>query len=243
MNLVIDIGNTAAKIAVFDGEELIDISYEPQHSLDSLKEISQRFPLRQGIIASVISLTDVMLQQLNGLNIRLIHLTAKTPIPINNLYKTPQTLGVDRLAAVVAAHTSSPQLDALVIDAGTCITYDYINKNGDYLGGNISPGVNMRLKALHAFTDKLPLISPEGEILEWGNTTETAIRAGVIHGIQQEMEGYIQLAEKRSTNLSVFLTGGDSVYFDTIKKNTIFADKYLVLKGLNRILSYNDTLS
>ena len=243
MNLVIDIGNTAAKIAVFDGEELIDISYEPQHSLDSLKEISQRFPLRQGIIASVISLTDVMLQQLNGLNIRLIHLTAKTPRPINNLYKTPQTLGVDRLAAVVAAHTSSPQLDALVIDAGTCITYDYINKNGDYLGGNISPGVNMRLKALHAFTDKLPLISPEGEILEWGNTTETAIRAGVIHGIQQEMEGYIQLAEKRSTNLSVFLTGGDSVYFDTIKKNTIFADKYLVLKGLNRILSYNDTLS
>ena len=243
MNLVIDIGNTAAKIAVFDGEELIDISYEPQHSLDSLKEISQRFPLRQGIIASVISLTDVMLQQLNGLNIRMIHLTAKTPIPINNLYKTPQTLGVDRLAAVIAAHTSSPQLDALVIDAGTCITYDYINKNGDYLGGNISPGVNMRLKALHAFTDKLPLISPEGEILEWGNTTETAIRAGVIHGIQQEMEGYIRLAEKRSTNLSVFLTGGDSVYFDTIKKNTIFADKYLVLKGLNRILSYNDTLS
>ena len=243
MNLVIDIGNTAAKIAVFDGEELIEISYEPQHSLDSLKEISQRFPLRQGIIASVISLTDVMLQQLNGLNIRMIHLTAKTPIPINNLYKTPQTLGVDRLAAVIAAHTSSPQLDALVIDAGTCITYDYINKNGDYLGGNISPGVNMRLKALHAFTDKLPLISPEGEILEWGNTTETAIRAGVIHGIQQEMEGYIQLAKKRSTNLSVFLTGGDSVYFDTIKKNTIFADKYLVLKGLNRILSYNDTLS
>ena len=243
MNLVIDIGNTAAKIAVFDGEELIEISYEPQHSLDSLKEISQRFPLRQGIIASVISLTDVMLQQLNGLNIRLIHLTAKTPIPINNLYKTPQTLGVDRLAAVIAAHTSSPQQDALVIDAGTCITYDYINKNGDYLGGNISPGVNMRLKALHAFTDKLPLISPEGEILEWGNTTETAIRAGVIHGIQQEMEGYIRLAEKRSTNLSVFLTGGDSVYFDTIKKNTIFADKYLVLKGLNRILSYNDTLS
>ena len=101
----------------------------------------------------------------------------------------------------------------------------------------------MRLKALHAFTDKLPLISPEWEILEWGNTTETAIRAGVIHGIQQEMEGYIRLAEKRSTNLSVFLTGGDSVYFDTIKKNTIFADKYLVLKGLNRILSYNDTLS
>lgn len=243
MNLVIDIGNTAAKIAVFDGEELIEISYEAQHSLDSLKEISQRFPLRQGIIASVISLTDVMLQQLNGLNIRLIHLTAKTPIPINNLYKTPQTLGVDRLAAVIAAHTSSPQQDALVIDAGTCITYDYINKNGDYLGGNISPGVNMRLKALHAFTDKLPLISPEGEILEWGNTTETAIRAGVIHGIQQEMEGYIRLAEKRNTNLSVFLTGGDSVYFDTIKKNTIFADKYLVLKGLNRILSYNDTLS
>ena len=94
MNLVIDIGNTAAKIAVFDGEELIDISYEPQHSLDSLKEISQRFPLRQGIIASVISLTDVMLQQLNGLNIRLIHLTAKTPIPINNLYKTSLSVGL-----------------------------------------------------------------------------------------------------------------------------------------------------
>lgn len=243
MNLVIDIGNTAAKIAVFEGEELKEIAYSPNHSLEALKEISEKYPLTQGIIASVVTLTSEMLQHLRMLNIRLIQLTSETPIPVNNLYKTPKTLGADRLAAVIAAHTLSPQHDALVIDAGTCITYDYIDANGNYLGGNISPGISMRLKAMHAFTDKLPLITIEGEIPSWGNCTETAIRAGAIQGVQMEIEGYIQSARQKNPHLFVFLTGGDSFYFDTPRKNSIFADKFLVLKGLNRILNYNDTHS
>lgn len=243
MNLVIDIGNTAAKIAVFEGEELKEIAYSPNHSLEALKEISEKYPLTQGIIASVITLTSEMLQYLRMLDIRLIQLTSETPIPVNNLYKTPKTLGADRLAAVIAAHTLSPQHDALVIDAGTCITYDYIDANGNYLGGNISPGISMRLKAMHAFTDKLPLIPIEGEIPSWGNSTETAIRAGAIQGVQMEIEGYIQSARQKNPHLFVFLTGGDSFYFDTPRKNSIFADKFLVLKGLNRILNYNDTHS
>lgn len=243
MNLVIDIGNTTAKIAVFDGEELIDVFYDATHSLEALEDISKKYPLRQGIIASVISLTDEMQCHLDKLGIRITYLTSETPVPINNLYKTPQTLGADRLAAVIAAHAQCPKHDALVIDAGTCITYDYIDANGNYLGGNISPGIRMRLKALNTFTDKLPLISPDGDTPEWGNTTETAIRAGVIEGIRQEMEGYIRKAQEKKNNLLVFLTGGDSSYFDTTKISTIFAEKFLVLKGLNRILNYNDTNS
>lgn len=230
-------------MAVFDREELIETAYSSSHSLDMLKDISRKYPLERGIIASVVTLTDEMLQHLHMLDIPLIRLTSETPIPINNLYKTPQTLGADRLAAVTAAHTLSPQHDALVIDAGTCITYDYIDANGNYLGGNISPGINMRLKAMHEFTDKLPLIPQEGEKPSWGNTTETAIRVGAIQGVQMEIEGYIQSARQKNPHLLVFLTGGDSFYFDTTRKSGIFADKFLVLKGLNRILNYNDTHS
>ena len=242
MNLVIDIGNTTAKIAVFNGDELVEIYYS-NHSLEILRDISLKHPFKQGIISSVVSLNEEVLSQLNALEIPITHLNPQTPIPISNRYKTPQTLGADRLAAVVAAHASSHQHDALVIDVGTCITYDYIDAEGNYWGGNISPGINMRLKALQTFTDKLPLIDAEGDIPNWGYSTETAIRSGVMQGIQLEIEGYIHQTKEKSPHLFVFLTGGDGFHFETTGKNTIFADKFLVLKGLNRILNYNETIS
>ena len=242
MNLIIDIGNSIAKIGIFDKEELIEINRSSNHSLDCLSQLCHKYSIRKGIISSVITLNDKINEQLNLLSFPIIELNYKTPIPITNLYETPQTLGMDRLAAVVAANYLKPGNDILVIDAGTCITYDFIDRNGLYHGGNISPGMQMRFKALHIFTDKLPQISSQGEIPLHGRTTETAIRSGVILGIEHEISGHILQLQKKYPELLVFLTGGDDFSFDTKLKSIIFADSFLVLKGLNRILEYNDKI-
>ena len=182
------------------------------------------------------------MERLEQLSFPVIRLTHETPVPIKNLYKTPETLGADRLAAVIGANAIRPNRDLLIIDAGTCITFDFIDKHGQYHGGNISPGMEMRLKALHAFTAKLPEVTADGETPTYGDSTETAIRAGVYHGIAFEIEGYIRQLQKNYPQLLVFLTGGDRFSFDTNLKSSIFADSFLVLKGLNRILAYNDKI-
>ena len=211
-------------------------------SLKELDTFCQTYPIRKGIWASVISLSEEVKHQLQQLPFPMMEFTYQTPIPIRNLYRTPQTLGVDRLAAVIAAYTTKPHHPALVIDAGTCITYDFIDEHGQYQGGNISPGMEMRFKALHGFTSKLPKIEASGETPDYGYSTETAIRSGVIRGIEHEISGYIQHLKKNYPSLLVFLTGGNEFSFDTNLKSGIFADGFLVLKGLNRILDYNDII-
>ena len=242
MHLIIDIGNTSAKIAVFSQGEIKKMIRCSNQSLEGLDILCQSYSIQKGIWASVISINEKVRQQLQQLPFPMLEFTYQTPIPIQNLYRTPQTLGVDRLAAVIAAYTQKPHHPALVIDAGTCITYDFINEHGQYQGGNISPGMEMRFKALHEYTSKLPRIQASGETLLYGNTTETAIRSGVIRGIEHEISGYIQHLEKNYPSLLVFLTGGDDFSFDTNLKSGIFADGFLVLKGLNRILDYNDVI-
>ncbi len=242
MNLIIDIGNTTAKLAVFDKDELIEVFRSPNDSLDCLPMLCTRYPLERGIASAVIPLSEAIRQQLRALPFHVVKLDYRTPVPVTNLYKSPQTLGMDRLAAVIGAHALKPGHDALVIDAGTCITYDFIDAAGRYHGGNISPGLQMRFKALHTFTGKLPQVEAEGELPLYGQTTETAIRAGVIRGMEYEIDGYITRLRKNYPSLLVFLTGGDEISFDSKLKSGIFADRFLVLKGLNRILSYNDEL-
>ena len=242
VNLIIDIGNSVSKIAVFDKGTLVEVFRDSNQSLDCLPLFCHKYPLQKGIISSVITLSDTILEQLKKLPFPLIELNHQTSIPITNLYKTPQTLGMDRLAAVIAANHLKPGKDLLVIDAGTCITYDFIDKDGRYHGGNISPGMQMRFKALNYFTNKLPLVASQGEIEFHGQTTETAIRSGVIYGIEHEISGYILQLQKNYPDLLVFLTGGDDFSFDTKLKSVIFADRFLVLKGLNRILEYNDKI-
>ncbi|KAA6311537.1 Type III pantothenate kinase, partial [termite gut metagenome] len=139
-----------------------------------------------------------------------------------------------------AANNIYPGRDILVIDAGTAITYEFIDAAGQYHGGNISPGLQMRFKALHQYAGRLPLVQPEGEMPPIGESTETAIRCGILKGIEYEITGYITNFRSKYPNLLVFLTGGDNFSFDTKVKNSIFADKFLVLKGLNRILNYNN---
>ena len=242
MNLIIDIGNTSAKMAVFEQGKPVEVRRTSNLSLEGLEELCMHYPIRKGIISTVITPGKTINEQLEKLPFPWMKFNHETPIPIKNLYQTPHTLGPDRLAAVIGANDQEPGRDILVIDAGTCITYDFIDEQGQYHGGNISPGMDMRFKALHAFTAKLPLIGAQGQTPEYGTSTETAIRSGVIRGIEHEIYGYIQQLKKNYPSLLVFLTGGNEFSFDTNLKSGIFADGFLVLKGLNRILEYNDVI-
>lgn len=240
VNLIIDIGNTVAKVALFEGATMVNVVYDSNESLDCLEHICTEYPIDRGIVATVINLNERVSRQISKLSIPLLWLDKDTPLPVINLYETPETLGYDRMAAVVAANEQFPGRDILVIDAGTCITYEFIDSQGQYHGGNISPGLQMRFKALHQFTGRLPLVAPQGCTLALGKDTETAMRAGVWKGIEYEISGYITAMKHKYPEVLVFLTGGDDFSFDTNVKSVIFADRFLVLKGLNRILNYNN---
>ena len=240
MNLVIDIGNTTAKLALFDGTLPLEVVYDSNSTLEHLPDICSRYAVEKAIVASVIDLSECALAQLSKLPVPVLWLNEKTLLPVENLYETPETLGYDRMAAVVGANEQFPDRDILVIDAGTCITYEFVDASGRYHGGNISPGMQMRFKALHQLTGRLPLVSREGRELPMGRDTDTAIRAGVLKGMEYEISGYIVAMKHKYPELLVFLTGGDDFSFDSSVKSAIFADRFLVLKGLNRILNYNN---
>ena len=240
MNLIIDIGNTAAKLALFDGDTIVEVVRDSNRTLERLPELCRTYTIEKAIVATVIDLSREALARLEGLALPVLWLDAETPLPVENLYETPRTLGYDRIAAAVGAYGQFPGRDILVIDAGTCITYEFIDAAGRYHGGNISPGLQMRFKALHGFTGRLPMVEAEGRRLPLGKDTDTAIRAGVWKGIEYEISGYIVDLKHKYPELLVFLTGGDDFSFDTNLKSIIFADRFLVLKGLNRILNYNN---
>ena len=240
MNLIIDIGNSAAKVAAFEGEQLVEVIHTSNETLADLPTFCAKYPFERGLWATVVDLPDETIRLLESLPFPMRPFTYAMRLPIAIGYETPHTLGADRLAAVVGAQYERPGRDLLVVDAGSCVTYEFLDANGCYHGGNISPGLEMRLKAMNVFTSRLPLVSVEGELLEIGKTTETALRAGAFWGLQREIEGYIQSLKHKYPQLLVFLTGGSQFSFDTKIKNIIFADKFLVLKGLNRILQYNN---
>lgn len=240
MNLIIDIGNTSTKLAVFERDTLVEVFSESGQSMQTLPKLISTYKIEQGIVVTVVDIHPDILGQLKKFSFPILWLDKDTPLPITNLYRTPETLGYDRIAAVVGAYDQFPEKDLLVIDAGTAITYEFIDAKGQYHGGNISPGVYMRLKALNQYTSHLPLVSLEGELLPVGKDTETAIRAGVMKGVEYEIQGYIMSLRHKYPELLVFLTGGDEFSFDSKLKSIIFADRFLVLKGLNRILNDNN---
>jgi type III pantothenate kinase len=242
MNLIVDIGNTVAKIAVFDGQNMLGQVYDSNLTLSRLQELYELYLPDHVAVVTVIDMTDKVRHILNRLPIPVLFVDYRTPLPIENLYETPQTLGYDRVAAVVGAHDKFPNRDILVIDSGTCITYEFIDSEGRYRGGNISLGVSMRFKALHSFTGHLPLVNTDGRNTDFGIDTDTAIREGVLKGLEYEIKGYITALKQKYPKLLVFLTGGNHFSFETNLKNSIFVDKFLVLKGLNCILNYNIAL-
>jgi type III pantothenate kinase len=239
VNLIIEQGNTTTKLAVYN-KGVIETSFSYKRFDASLLEpFFVKYDLQAGIMSTVIDPDTTLISVLNSFLPRFIFLDEQVPLPLKIRYQTPETLGKDRVAAVVGATTLQPGRDILVIDAGTAITYEWVDASGTYWGGNISPGMTTRFKALHQFTGKLPLLQEAEEIPPLGYNTQTAIQAGVVNGIIYEMDAYIDELRLKHPNLLVFLTGGHSFYFERRLKNTIFADINLVLTGLNRILEYN----
>lgn len=240
MKLIIDFGNTLKKIAIFNKDEIVELQVYEQFSTKQLSEIINSYKnIESAIISSVINYPLSLKKFLNN-NFNFIELTENTPVPVINKYKTPETLGKDRLAAVVAANHMYPDENLLVIDAGTCITYDFINSKKEYFGGGISPGISMRFQSLHNFTDKLPLLKMKYYDTLIGCTTEDSIYSGVIIGVIAEIEGIIEKYKKKYSSLKIIFSGGDIKYFDKRLKNNIFALPNIVLLGLNVILDFNN---
>jgi len=239
MNLCIDQGNSSTKVGVFNDDELIETFVFEQFDRSEILTLVERFPIRHCIMSSVVSDNEELIENLKTSFESFIELSHETEIPIMNSYATPETLGKDRLAAVIGACFLKPDSDILVVDAGTAITYDFVDAKKIYHGGNIAPGLHLRLRALHEFTQKLPFVELKTETPLIGNSTDSAILSGAIYGIVFEIDGYINILKIKYPQLSVFLTGGSTFYFDTKLKNAIFAERNLVLIGLNRILQYN----
>jgi type III pantothenate kinase len=240
MNLVIDIGNTRTKFTIFNKDEIaitVPVDEFKAEHIDLLK--NEHPQLTKSIISSVKDYSPELKIKLRESFETFIELDSETSLPIQNNYKTKETLGKDRIAAVVGANYLYPGTNLLIIDAGSAITYDFINEKGHYLGGNISPGINMRYSALNNYTGKLPLVCQQESNILYGNTTETAIRAGVQNGVIYEVEKTIDTFKEFYNKLEVIITGGDVKFFDKKLKNSFFVNFNLVGIGLNRILEYN----
>ena len=238
--LVIDIGNSRTKVAIFIDHRLIKTEIFKHFDTDQLKKYLRASDITHSIISSVneeITGLEVLLKEKTSY----IRFSAQLKTGIDNRYKTPATLGLDRFAGVVAARAIFPGTNCLVIDAGTCITYDAIDKNGVYEGGSISPGLQMRLKAMHTFTGRLPLID-FADFNNWqGYDTISAMLSGVVNGSVAEINGFIEMYNSKYPDLQVILCGGDANFFDTRMKSSIFAhtlktEPDLVLIGLNEVI-------
>ena len=240
MNLVIDAGNTQIKFAVFRRDVLLHVETSPEAGFaDHIKSLFEQFPsIERAIISSVSNLQDYAADVVSVF-CEVYVLSPRSKIPFKNSYATPQTLGPDRLALATAAFYENPKGNTLVIDAGTCITYDVVNDYGEYLGGAISPGLYMRYNALHEFTERLPKLTPENIMDFIGNATESSIHSGVVNGLCLEIDGVIEQYKSRFQDLTVILTGGDAQFLSKRLKSTIFAHSNFLLKGLNQLLDYN----
>ena len=238
MNLIVDIGNTRTKLAVYDGSKKINVRHINDLTLKELEKELSGLLIEHAIISSVIKL-PLSITDLFSSRIPYVHyLSTNSKLPFKIGYETPETLGPDRIAGIAGAFNLFPHSELLVIDAGTAITYDFLS-NGIYKGGNISPGLNMRFMALNKFTGKLPILAPAENFTNPGRNTADAILAGVIMGVTYEINEYIRTFEKKCTDNKILLTGGDGGF---LKDRITYQLTYMpdiVIDGLNFILEYN----
>ncbi|NVO01379.1 MAG: type III pantothenate kinase [Bacteroidetes bacterium] len=240
MNLVVDIGNTQTKIALFDKNEHQKTEIVEGFSNEFLLNyLSNRNDIKSIIVSSVKNLR-IDFEPIRQRNIFVIEFDENTLLPIINNYQSSKTLGKDRLAAAVGGYLLHQNENVLVIDAGTCIKYDFVDSIGNYEGGAISPGILMRFKALNTFTDKLPLVEKSNFNKLIGKTTEESILSGVFNGVFAEVDGIIDQYKQKFGEVKIVLSGGDMNYFDNRLKNSIFAFPNIVIFGLNKILNFND---
>lgn len=239
MFLVIDIGNTTQKIAIFDasGEEKA-VCRHKQLDISELKILLKRYNIEAAIVSAVGSVDEELVAWLDS-QIRLLRFSSALKLPIRVDYGTPDTLGTDRIASAVGAWEIFPQQNTLVIQAGTCLVADFVDANGVYQGGSIAPGLRMRFQSLHDHTAHLPLLEPQEIDFLVGKTTQESILSGVIQGISSEIDGLIHHYRKFYPETNVVLTGGDADFLKDFIKNRIFAAPNLVLRGLYKILRNN----
>lgn len=246
MKLVVDNGNTRAKVAVFsdDGEEVLLYNWQ-QPTLHDYQKLLSQYEIDAALICSVGAFSDEIFVFLKKSIPLVIQLDENTPLPLKNGYATPNTLGYDRLAVAVGANYLHPDKPLLIIDAGTAITYEFVSEDNTYCGGNIAPGVSMRMRSMHDYTQKLPLLEPcqtDVPAGAMGDNTHDAMCWGVIVGMTYEIEGYIDAMKAKYPSILIFLTGGDAFFFERRLKSSIFVSQNLLLLGLYCILRYNQCL-
>lgn len=237
MNLTIDLGNSFCKILIFRDNDIMYRDVCKSLSTRYLQQLFKSFEIEYAMISSVVSLKPELKKQLKKYKVKEFKSSVK--IPVKNLYTTPQTLGKDRLANAIAGSFLFPEENVLIIDAGTCLKFDFVNSKKQYKGGAISPGLSMRFIALNKLTDQLPLVEIKNPGKLIGNSTVTAIQAGVFNGMVEEIKGIIARYKKEHGQLKVILTGGDAQRFAGQVNLSIFAASDLVNIGLNEIIKYN----
>jgi type III pantothenate kinase len=248
MNLCIDQGNSRTKVALMtdDGKMLHHFIYKSFSSAE-VERLFDLYDITDSIISSVVNIEAAVVNTLARRSQHFVLFDHRTPVPITNAYETPETLGLDRLAAAVGAKSICPEENLLIIDAGSAITYDFISAEGQYLGGNIAPGLKMRFTILQRMTKKLPLVEvDENELIPlFGKSTRDAIAAGVIRGVAYEVKGYMRTLREKMPHFQTFVTGGNASYIlnnvrtSRTEKRELHYEKHLVLRGLNEILIYN----
>ena len=238
MKLVIDIGNSSVKLGLFKGKFLLRTAVFSNCSMDNIQDFLLEDTVSSAIISSVQNINKEFLNVIDYYNP--IVLDEKTRLPITINYKTPSTLGKDRIAAAVGASFLYKNKDVLFLDFGSCLTIDFINKKKEYLGGRISPGLKMRYHALNEFTDHLPICKKTQKTQYIGNDTVSSINSGVQQGMIAEVKEVIDTFKKENKDTVVIFTGGDCFFFEKALKSSIFANPFLVMEGLNEILDYNE---
>lgn len=239
MILAVDIGNTRTKIALFEKDRISDILvFEKKNFLKNFKKIFYKTHSKAKIILSSVGKFDQETFEWLKQHTDIIVISHRTNFPFTNSYHTPNTLGIDRMVLSAGAVLEFPQQNRLVIDAGTCITFDFIDKNDRYIGGSISPGIQLRYKALNEYTEKLPQLEFENINYLTGVSTQQSIHSGVINGTLAEIEGFIHQYRSQHPDLTVILTGGDTDFLAKRLKNTIFANSNFLLESLNSLYQY-----
>lgn len=240
MLLAIDVGNTRIKAAVFEANTLFEVFiFTKEEFTTKVEIILQQHPKITTIAVASVGNLDQSAFLTFEKCVKIEFISHETKFPFQNLYATPNTLGIDRMVLAAGAVLQFPKQNRLVIDAGTCITYDFIDAGDNYLGGAISPGIALRYESLHHFTAKLPLLTksyPENFI---GNSTKESIHSGVVNGVISEIDGFIENYTTRYAKFIIILTGGDAEFLAKRLKNTIFANSNFLLESLNQTFQYN----
>lgn len=238
-SLCLDIGNTRAKYAIYKDRSLQKTGYYEKFLIRDIRKIIRSHEITHGIISSTRHQNTPLSRFLKKELKSFIELSHKTKIPIQNGYSSPKTLGMDRIAAAVGAYTKKPGHAHLVIDAGSCMTLDVVNKKGLFVGGNITPGMHMRIKAMNDHTDKLPLVPLEFHDELLGKNTKMALQNGAVRGTLFEIEAFIACAKGQYPRININLTGGDAEFLAKYLKSKILADPNLVFTGLHEITLHN----